>query len=82
MNYPFGNSLLETIFKVYKQKELLEDAIIIYRVQRAPERRRVFYVDVGNMPSHLAMQFVERVKTEIHQRTNPKFDRLVASLML
>ena len=49
-NFPFGNSLLETIFKVYKQKELLEDAIIIYRVQRAPERR-VFYVDVGNMPS-------------------------------
>jgi hypothetical protein len=70
VNYPFGNSLLETIFKVYKQKELLEDAIIIYRVQRAPERR-VFYVDVGNMPSHLAMQFVERVKTEIHQRRIP-----------
>jgi len=69
-NYPFGNSLLETIFKVYKQKELLEDAIIIYRVQRAPERR-VFYVDVGGMPSHLAMQFVERVKTEIHQRRIP-----------
>jgi hypothetical protein len=69
-NYPFGNSLLETIFKVFKQKELLEDAIIIYRVQRAPERR-VFYVDVGNMPSHLAMQFVERVKTEIHQRRIP-----------
>lgn len=69
-NYPFGNSLLETIFKVFKQKELLEDAIIIYRVQRAPERR-VFYVDVGNMPTHLAMSFVERVKTEIHQRRIP-----------
>ncbi len=69
-NFPFGNSLLEQIFKVYKQKELLEDAIIIYRVQRAPERR-VFYVDVGNMPTHLAMQFVERVKTEIHQRRIP-----------
>ncbi len=69
-NFPFGNSLLETIFKVYKQKELLEDAIIIYRVQRAPERR-VFYVDVGNMPSHLAMAFVERVKNEIHQRRIP-----------
>ena len=67
-NYPFGNSLLESIFKVYKQKELLEDAIIIYRTQRAPERR-VFYIDVGNMPSHLAMQFVERVKTEIHPKT-------------
>ena len=70
LNFPFGNSLLESVFKVYKQKELLEDAIIIYRVQRAPERR-VFYIDVGNMPSHLAMQFVERVKTEIHQRRIP-----------
>lgn len=69
-NFPFGTSLLESIYKVYKQKELLEDAVIIYRVQRAPERR-VFYVDVGNMPSHLAMQFVERVKTEIHQRRIP-----------
>jgi len=69
-NYPFGTSLLEQIFKVYKQKELLEDAIIIYRVQRAPERR-VFYIDVGNMPSHLAMSFVERVKNEIHQRRIP-----------
>ena len=69
-NYPFGNSLLENVFKVFKQKELLEDAIIIYRVQRAPERR-VFYIDVGNMPSHLAMSFVERVKNEIHQRRIP-----------
>jgi len=69
-NYPFGNSLLESIFKVFKQKELLEDAIIIYRVQRAPERR-VFYIDVGNMPSHLAMAFVERVKNEVNQRRIP-----------
>jgi len=69
-NFPFGNSLMETIFKVYKQKELLEDAIIIYRVQRAPERR-VFYIDVGNMPSHLAMSFVERVKNEVNQRRIP-----------
>jgi hypothetical protein len=58
------------VFKVYKQKELLEDAIIIYRVQRAPERR-VFYVDVGNMPAHMAMSFVERVKNEINQRRIP-----------
>jgi hypothetical protein len=69
-NYPFGNSLLESVFKVYKQKELLEDAIIIYRIQRAPERR-IFYVDVGNMPAHMAMSFVERVKNEIHQRRIP-----------
>lgn len=69
-NFPFGNSLLESVFKVYKQKELLEDAVIIYRVQRAPERR-IFYVDVGNMPAHMAMGFVERVKNEIQQRRIP-----------
>lgn len=68
--WPFGQSVLENIFKVYKQKELLEDAILIYRVQRAPERR-VFKIDVGNMPSHIAMQFVNRIKDEIHQRRIP-----------
>lgn len=69
-NWPFGISILENIFKVYKQKELLEDAIIIYRVQRAPERR-VFYIDVGTMPPHKAMAFINRVKNEIHQRRIP-----------
>ena len=68
--WPFGMSVLETIFRVFKQKELLEDAVLIYRVSRAPERR-VFKIDVGNMPSHMAMAFVERVKNEIHQRRIP-----------
>ena len=68
--WPFGRSILENIYKVFKQKELLEDAILIYRVQRAPERR-IFKIDVGNMPSHLAMQFVERIKNEMHQRRIP-----------
>jgi len=68
--WPFGQSILENIFKVYKQKELLEDSVLIYRVQRAPERR-IFKIDVGNMPSHMAMQFVERVKNEMHQRRIP-----------
>ena len=68
--WPFGQSILENIFKVFKQKELLEDSVLIYRVQRAPERR-IFKIDVGNMPSHMAMQFVERVKNEMHQRRIP-----------
>ena len=68
--WPFGNSILDAIFKTYKQKELLEDSIIIYRVQRAPERR-IFYIDVGDMPAHQAMSHVERVKNEIHQRRIP-----------
>ena len=68
--WPFGNSILEPVFKVYKQKELLEDTILIYRVQRAPERR-VFYIDVGNMPTHKARAHLERIKNEIHQRRIP-----------
>ena len=68
--WPFGQSILENVFKVYKQKELLEDAILIYRISRAPERR-VFKIDVGNMPSHMAMAFIDRVKNEIHQRRIP-----------
>jgi hypothetical protein len=70
VNWPFGTSILESIFKIFKQKELLEDAIIIYRIQRAPERR-VFKIDVGNMPTHMAMAYVDRVKNEIHQRRIP-----------
>jgi hypothetical protein len=70
VNWPFGNSILESIFKIFKQKELLEDAIIIYRIQRAPERR-IFKIDVGNMPSHMAMAFVDRIKNEIQQRRIP-----------
>jgi hypothetical protein len=71
--WPFGQSILENIFKVYKQKELLEDAVLIYRVQRAPERR-VFKIDVGNMPSNQAMSFVNRIKDEIHQRRIPSIN--------
>jgi hypothetical protein len=78
--WPFGRSILENIFKVFKQKELLEDAILIYRVQRAPERR-VFKIDVGNMPSHMAMAFVERVKNEMHQRRIPTFNGSGGSMM-
>jgi hypothetical protein len=78
--WPFGRSILENIFKVFKQKELLEDAILIYRVQRAPERR-VFKIDVGNMPSHMAMAFVERVKNEMHQRRIPTYNGGGQSMM-
>lgn len=69
-NWPFGNSILDPIFKVYRQKELLEDSIIIYRVQRAPERR-VFYIDVGQMNPVKARAHIESIKNEIHQRRIP-----------
>lgn len=68
--WPFGTSILEFIFKTFKQKELLEDSIIIYRVQRAPERR-VFKIYTGDLPNTQAMAQVEKVKNEIHQRRMP-----------
>ena len=70
VNWPFGQSILEPIFKTFKQKELLEDSIIIYRVQRAPERR-IFYIDVGTMPPMRAKAHIEQIKNEIHQRRIP-----------
>jgi hypothetical protein len=70
INAPFGQSVLDPIFKTFKQKELLEDSIIIYRVQRAPERR-VFYIDVGAMNGVRAQSYIEGIKNEIHQRRIP-----------
>ena len=68
--WPFGLSILEQIYKVYKQKELLEDAILIYRIQRAPERR-MFFIDVGTMPPNKAQQYLERVRYEVQQKRIP-----------
>lgn len=68
--WPFGISILEQIYKVYKQKELLEDAILIYRVHRAPERR-VFFIDVGTMPPNKAQQYLERIRYEVQQKRIP-----------
>ena len=70
INWPFGKSVLESVFKTFKQKELLEDSIIIYRVQRAPERR-VFYIDVGSMAPAKARAHLDQIKNEIHQRRIP-----------
>lgn len=67
---PFGNSVLQPVYRAHKQKELLEDSIIIYRVQRAPERR-VFYVDVGKMPPQRVKHHLEQIKNEIKQKKVP-----------
>jgi len=67
---PFGSSVLRPIHRVYRQLAMLEDAVIIYRIVRAPERR-VFYVDVGNMPPQRVKQYLEQVKNEIRQKRVP-----------
>jgi hypothetical protein len=67
---PFGESVLASVYRVQRQKELLEDAIIIYRISRAPERR-VFYIDVGKMPPNRTGQYLEKVKNEMKQKKVP-----------
>lgn len=67
---PFGDSVLGPVYRAHKQKELLEDAIIIYRIQRAPERR-VFKIDVGKMPPHRVKTYLEQIKNEIKQKKVP-----------
>jgi hypothetical protein len=69
---PFGDSVLRAIYRAQKQKELLEDAIIIYRIQRAPERR-VFYIDVGKMPPQRVKTYLEQIKNEIKQKKIPTY---------
>jgi hypothetical protein len=46
---PYGKSMIEGARKPYKQLTLMEDAMLIHRVMRAPEKR-VFKVDIGNIP--------------------------------
>lgn len=67
---PFGSSILRPIFRVYRQLTMLEDAVIIYRIVRAPERR-VFYLDVGNMNQQQVKRYLESVKNDIRQKRVP-----------
>ena len=67
---PFGISVLRPAYKVFKQKELLEDSILIYRISRAPEKR-VFYIDVGNRPDNLVPGVLEKFRNQIKQKKVP-----------
>tara|TARA_R110000824_G_scaffold102755_1_gene244533 strand:+ start:672 stop:2012 length:1341 start_codon:yes stop_codon:yes gene_type:complete len=59
--YPYGKSILSAGVRAWKSLKLMEDAMLIYRLARAPERR-VFYVDVGNMPTSKVEMYMERLK--------------------
>ena len=72
--WPFGRSILDSSFKPFKQKELLEDAIIIYRVQRSPERL-VFNVDTGDMSPKNAAKYLDESAKSLRQKRIPVIDR-------
>ena len=71
---PFGQSILQPAVKAFRHLTLLEDAVIIYRIVRAPERR-VFTIDTGNMPPQRARAYLESVKTEFRQKRAPSLDQ-------
>jgi hypothetical protein len=65
---PYGTSVLDPARRIWRQLTLLEDAMIAYRVVRAPERR-VFKIDVGNIPPQDIPQYMEKVKTEMKRNS-------------
>jgi hypothetical protein len=65
--YPYGQSLIEPARSPAHQLRLMEDAMVVYRLTRAPERR-VFYVDVGQLPPFKAEAFMERLKDQFRKR--------------
>ncbi|MBG24016.1 MAG: hypothetical protein CMF22_11240 [Idiomarinaceae bacterium] len=64
---PYGESVLDTVFTVWKQMTLIEDAIVIYRVVHAPERR-IYYIDTGNLQGPKREQAIERQRLKLMQK--------------
>ena len=59
-NYlPYGRSYLEPARKIFKQLQLMEDAMLIHRIVRAPEKR-TFFVNVGNIPPNEVEQYMQK----------------------
>tara|TARA_R100000278_G_scaffold63303_1_gene51149 strand:+ start:22 stop:1464 length:1443 start_codon:yes stop_codon:yes gene_type:complete len=56
---PYGRSYLEPARKIYKQLNLMEDAMLIHRIMRAPEKR-MFFVNVGSIPPNEVEQFMQK----------------------
>lgn len=66
-NYlPYGRSYIEPARKTYKQYILMKDAMLLHRITRAPEKR-VFYVDIGNMPPAEVDGYMERLKQKMQK---------------
>ena len=57
---PYGKSMIEGARKVWKQLTLMEDAMLIHRIMRAPEKR-VFKVDIGNIPPNEVDNYMQRI---------------------
>lgn len=61
---PYGKSMLEPARRVWKQLSLLEDAMLIHRIMRAPEKR-IFKIDIGNIPPNEVDNFMEKTISKL-----------------
>jgi hypothetical protein len=57
---PYGKSVIESARRVWKQLQLMEDAMLVHRIMRAPEKR-MFYIDIGNIPPNEVDNFMQKV---------------------
>ena len=57
---PYGKSMIEGARRVWKQLMLMEDAMLIHRVMRAPEKR-IFKIDVGNIPPNEVDNYMQKI---------------------
>ena len=69
---PYGASVLEAARRIWRQLILIEDAMLVYRIVRSPERR-VFYIDVGNVPPEDIPTYMEQAKAAL--RSNQVMDK-------
>ena len=66
-NYlPYGRSYIEPARKSYKQYVLMKDAMLLHRITRAPEKR-IFYVDIGNLPPNEVDGYMEKLKQKMQK---------------
>jgi hypothetical protein len=61
---PYGRSYIEPARKIFKQVTLMEDAMLIHRIMRAPEKR-MFYINVGNVPPNEVEQFMQKTMNQM-----------------
>lgn len=64
---PYGRSILDPARKLWKQLQLAEDSMLVYRITRAPERR-VFYIDVGNLENADVAQFIQQFQIQLKKQ--------------
>ena len=61
---PYGKSMIENGRRLWKQLSLMEDAMLIHRIMRAPEKR-VFKIDIGNIPPTEVDNYMQRIMNKM-----------------